>query len=49
MAIVGPEGDFTDEEIQLLIDAGFHPVSLGPTILRSETAGMVAASLLKLL
>lgn len=49
IAIVGPEGDFTDEEIQLLIDAGFHPVSLGPTILRSETAGMVAASLLKLL
>jgi len=49
IAVVGPEGDFTDHEIKLLLSAGFYAVSLGPTILRSETAGMVAAGLLKLL
>lgn len=49
LTVVGPEGDFTNEEIQLLSEAGFQAVSLGPTILRSETAGMVAATLLKLL
>jgi 16S rRNA (uracil1498-N3)-methyltransferase len=45
--LIGPEGDFSGEEIQMAIDAGCLPVTLGNTRLRTETAGMVAAVLLK--
>jgi 16S rRNA (uracil1498-N3)-methyltransferase len=38
---VGPEGDFTDRELALFDGAGFKPVTLGPTRLRSETAALV--------
>jgi len=38
--IVGPEGDFTDEEIADLLDAGAIPVGLGPLRLRVETAAV---------
>lgn len=44
--LVGPEGDFTKEEIDLAVQNGFIPVSLGETRLRTETAGVVAATLL---
>ena len=43
---VGPEGGFTEEEIESAMNRGFQPVSLGPRRLRSETAAIVAASLL---
>lgn len=43
---IGPEGDFTKEEIELAIQNDFIPVSLGETRLRTETAGVVAAALL---
>lgn len=36
--LTGPEGDLTDEEAQRAMDCGFLPVSLGPRILRSDTA-----------
>ena len=39
---VGPEGGFEDSEIKSLTDIGAIPVSLGPRILRTETAGLVA-------
>jgi len=42
---IGPEGGFTEEEISAAVQCGFHPVSLGPRRLRSETAAIVAASL----
>lgn len=45
--LIGPEGDFTREEIQLTIQHNFTPVSLGETRLRTETAGIVAATLLR--
>jgi 16S rRNA (uracil1498-N3)-methyltransferase len=35
---VGPEGDFTPDELNLLLNAGAIPVSLGPLVLRAETA-----------
>ena len=38
--LIGPEGDFTPEEIQLAMNAGFIPVSLGATRLRTETAAL---------
>ncbi|HLW38161.1 MAG TPA: 16S rRNA (uracil(1498)-N(3))-methyltransferase, partial [Candidatus Eremiobacteraceae bacterium] len=41
---VGPEGSFTDEEIAQARAAGAHMVSLGPTILRTETAGLALLS-----
>jgi 16S rRNA (uracil1498-N3)-methyltransferase len=44
--LIGPEGDFTPEEIQLALQHHFIPVALGNTRLRTETAGMVAAALL---
>ena len=42
LILIGPEGDFSSEEITLAIEAGFHPVSLGESRLRTETAGVVA-------
>ena len=48
LILIGPEGDFTQEEIDLALQNNFTPVSLGNTRLRTETAGMVAATLLRL-
>lgn len=42
MLLIGPEGDFTDEEIESAIAAGAVPVSLGPFRLRAETAALAA-------
>ncbi|MET0464876.1 MAG: RsmE family RNA methyltransferase, partial [Chitinophagaceae bacterium] len=44
--LIGPEGDFTTDEINLALSNQFKPVMLGDTRLRAETAGVVAASLL---
>ncbi|HQW84356.1 MAG TPA: 16S rRNA (uracil(1498)-N(3))-methyltransferase [Ferruginibacter sp.] len=44
--LIGPEGDFTPQEIELALQNHFIAVSLGNTRLRTETAGMVAATLL---
>ena len=46
LIIIGPEGDFTPGEIELALKNDFMPVSLGETRLRTETAGVVAATLL---
>ena len=43
---IGPEGDFTIQEIESALKMNFIPVSLGETRLRTETAGVVAAVLL---
>lgn len=40
--LVGPEGDFSPEEVEMAIAAGYRPVSLGSSRLRTETAGLVA-------
>lgn len=40
--LIGPEGDFSEQEIQHALSAGFVPVSLGDSRLRTETAGVVA-------
>ena len=44
--LIGPEGDFTEEEINEALQQNYIPVSLGETRLRTETAGLVAAVLL---
>ncbi|MFV7234868.1 16S rRNA (uracil(1498)-N(3))-methyltransferase [Flavobacterium sp. ZB4R12] len=40
--LIGPEGDFTEKEIELALDTNYIPVSLGNTRLRTETAAIVA-------
>jgi 16S rRNA (uracil1498-N3)-methyltransferase len=47
LILIGPEGDFTPKEIELALKENFIPVALGNTRLRTETAGIVAATLLK--
>jgi 16S rRNA (uracil1498-N3)-methyltransferase len=44
--LVGPEGDFTPAELGLSRNAGFEPISLGPLVLRCETAAVYALSVL---
>lgn len=44
--LIGPEGDFTKEEIATALQNDFAPVALGDTRLRTETAALVAAALL---
>ncbi len=46
LLLIGPEGDFTPDEIEAAIAQQFVPVSLGETRLRSETAAMAGAALL---
>ena len=43
---IGPEGGFEEEEVELAKAAGAHPVTLGKRILRTETAGPAALSIL---
>ena len=44
---IGPEGDFTEEEIRGLKEDGFIPVTIGPRILRAETAAISVISALR--
>jgi 16S rRNA (uracil1498-N3)-methyltransferase len=48
LILIGPEGDFTEEEIKTALDAQFTGVDLGENRLRSETAAIAAAVILKL-
>ena len=49
MILIGPEGDFSKEEINLAVQNGFVPVSLGKSRLRTETAALVACHTINLL
>ena len=44
MVLIGPEGDFSPEEVQAAKTAGFVPVTLGESRLRTETAGMMSVA-----
>jgi 16S rRNA (uracil1498-N3)-methyltransferase len=44
--LVGPEGDFSPAEMTAAITAGFQPITLGPLVLRSDTAAIYALSIL---
>jgi 16S rRNA (uracil1498-N3)-methyltransferase len=48
IVLIGPEGDFTPQEITLAKEAGFLPVSLGQQVLRVDTAAIAAVSFIKL-
>ncbi len=45
--LIGPEGGFQEEEVALTTQTGFQPITLGPRILRTETAAIAAISLLQ--
>ena len=46
LVLVGPEGDFTPAEVSMAKGAGCRPITLGPIILRTETAAMYCLSVL---
>ena len=46
VVVVGPEGGIADEELDTFREAGAHVVRLGPTVLRTSTAGVAAAAAL---
>ncbi|MFA5840439.1 MAG: 16S rRNA (uracil(1498)-N(3))-methyltransferase [Candidatus Margulisiibacteriota bacterium] len=46
LILIGPEGGFSTNEIELAKHAGFIPVSLGPRILRTETAGLAMLAMI---
>jgi 16S rRNA (uracil1498-N3)-methyltransferase len=46
LLVVGPEGGISDEELRSFTDAGGAPTRLGPTVLRTSTAGVAAAAVL---
>lgn len=48
VVLVGPEGDFSIDEVKLAIENGFRSVSLGNSRLRTETAALVAVHLMRL-
>ncbi len=48
LVLIGPEGDFSQEEVSAAIAAGFRPISLGKSRLRTETAALVAVHLMNL-
>lgn len=45
IVLIGPEGDFSPTEAQLAVKAGFVPIQLGPSRLRTETAAITAVEL----
>ena len=49
VVLIGPEGDFSEEEIALALENGFQPVSLGPSRLRTETAALYAVTAFNLI
>ena len=48
-AVIGPEGGFTEDEKQIAIDAGYMVMQSGPRLLRTETAPIMALSILQYL
>jgi len=47
VVLIGPEGGLTDDEITIAQGHGFLPTSLGPHILRMETAAIAVASIIR--
>jgi len=47
--LIGPEGDFSTKEIDLAYEKGFLPISLGNSRLRTETAAVVACTIVNMI
>ena len=48
IVLIGPEGDFSIDEVRMAVDAGFVSVDLGKSRLRTETAGLAAVMMMQL-
>ena len=48
LVLIGPEGDFSEEEVKKAVENGFTPISLGKSRLRTETAALVACHIMNL-
>ena len=46
MVMIGPEGDFDPTEVEAALNAGFVPVTLGDSRLRTETAALMAVAMM---
>lgn len=49
LVLIGPEGDFSIEEVETALAAGFTPISLGESRLRTETAALAAVHIMQLI
>lgn len=49
VVMIGPEGDFSPEEVKMAMESGFIPVTFGNTRLRTETAGLYAVAAIHVL
>lgn len=49
LVLIGPEGDFSEKEVEKAIKSGFQPISLGRSRLRTETAALVACHIMNLI
>lgn len=49
LILIGPEGDFSQDEVSLALKNGFEPITFGENRLRTETAGIVACTTFNLL
>ncbi|MEQ6119442.1 16S rRNA (uracil(1498)-N(3))-methyltransferase [Reichenbachiella sp. MALMAid0571] len=49
LILIGPEGDFTEEEVAVALSKGFQKISLGKSVLRTETAGVIACHSINLI
>jgi 16S rRNA (uracil1498-N3)-methyltransferase len=47
LVLIGPEGGWSKDEVQIADQAGIHPITLGPPILRAETADIATISILQ--
>ena len=47
--LIGPEGDFTLDEITLCENSGFNSITLGDSRLRTETAGIVGCNIINMI
>jgi len=47
--VIGPEGGFSDREAALFMDVGFKPVTIGDTVLRTETAAVFCTAAIRIL
>ena len=49
LILIGPEGDFSEQEVNLALENGFEPITFGESRLRTETAGIVACTTFNLM
>jgi 16S rRNA (uracil1498-N3)-methyltransferase len=49
LILIGPEGDFSKSEVSIALHSGFSAISLGPSRLRTETAGLVGCMIVNML